>query len=106
MGLDKNNFSHCWLAIIAVVVMFNVFAISLLPESSNNVLLFMALLVNAAIYALALQGTNEAIQFLGDVENTYGSLRNAQNNSKEDWRWFIIGVFVGWVICGAELFFI
>lgn len=44
----------------------------------------------------SLQAGNEAFQFLDrNIVKNYGSLENAQANSKDDWKWWILGWFGG-----------
>jgi hypothetical protein len=45
---------------------------------------------------LLLQSMNEAFQFLDEnIVKNYGSLENAQANSRDDWKWWLLGLIGG-----------
>jgi len=95
MGTTLGINDDKWHGIIPAVVMF--LALTLLPIWMGHTQTTFILTVGVGFFFLSwLQLVNENLQFISkNLIKNYGSLKNAQKNSKNDWKWFFVGFFAG-----------
>lgn len=91
LGISYNK----WHGVIPLIIMF--LSLTLIPLIvGHSQASFLSIWAGALIVLWMLQGVNESWQFLSkDLIKTYKSLKNAQANSKDDWKWFIMGCAAG-----------
>ena len=96
-GIDNDK----WHGIIAAVVVALVF-VAVFPFLQGAVSQPVAFLLSLAIgivVAHHLQAWNEARQAISPtIPLEYGSFREFQRNSRNDWRWFWRGILISWLI--------
>jgi len=95
MGVTLGINDDKWHGIIPAVIMF--LALLLLPIWFGHTQGVFLTIVGLGVFSLSwLQLVNENLQFISkDLIKNYKSLKNAQANSKKDWKWFIVGFFAG-----------
>jgi len=110
LGIEYNKW-HCILAVIGVVGLFVIGFIDVFmplrnvwEENGLSGFVLGAIYGVSVLFVLALQGTNESVQALDDeLVQKYGSYENFQKNSRDDWKWFVLGVGIGSVLIGFFL---
>ncbi len=91
-----------WHGIFSALVMVIAIGCSgfYLEFDSLQVQFLLALLIGL-VASFALQAGNESKQALSKtIVQDYGSYENFQKNSRDDWRWWVIGVVAGTIIGG------
>ncbi len=85
-----------WHGVISAFIMvFSLVVIPLLSNLSTQAGFLLSVAI-AATVVLVLQGMNESFQANSKtVIQDYGSWENFQKNSKDDWKWTVIGMFAG-----------
>jgi len=91
LGIKYNQ----WHGVIPFVCMF--LALTVIPifvgHSQSSFLLIM---LSTSLVMWMLQGVNESWQAISkDLIKNYKSLKNFQTNSRDDWKWFIVGWIAG-----------
>lgn len=91
LGISYNK----WHGVIPAVVML--LALTLIPIwMGHSQATFLLVFFSASITLWMLQGVNESWQAISkDLIKNYKSLKNFQTNSKDDWKWFIMGWLAG-----------
>ena len=97
------RFNH-WHGILAFVVIVLVsrasweFMNPALIEANNALVGFFCWVIGLTV-ALALQGLNESLQMLSEKSiNRHGGYEGFVADSKQDWRFFVLGALLGTII--------
>jgi len=91
LGIAYNK----WHGIISALIMGVAVVLAGFVDEFSQLSLLVGIL-GGSLLAIALQGVNESIQALDkDVEKKYGSYKAFQDNSRDDWGWFIKGWIIG-----------
>lgn len=95
LGINYDQ-SHGVLAFLVFLMMFS-FVVVVMGGVEHHVVLTAYLL--ATLITILLQALNEAIQAIDpQLVKKYGSLKNFQINSRKDWRYFMLGLLVSWIV--------
>ena len=94
LGIAYNK----WHGIISALIMIAAVVSAGFIADFSRLSLLVAIL-GGTLLAVALQGVNESVQALDkDVEKKYGSCKVFQENSRDDWGWFIRGWILGTIL--------
>jgi len=99
LGIEYNM----WHGVIPAIVMPVVMVLSVIKFGASQ-LTFLLAIAALTVFLLMLQGVNESFQSLSKtIFEDYGSYESFQDNSRDDWMWFLIGWNFGTILSG--LFF-
>lgn len=88
---------HGIIAAFIVTVFFLLFFV--FYDNLNNQLKYIASILLSTNFVVLLQGVNESFQAIDNkLIKKYGSLENFQKNSKRDWKYTLLGLFLSLLI--------
>lgn len=110
LGIEYNKW-HCILAVIGIVGLFLIGFLELflpwypsLERYGLSALVVALLYFGSVIFAVAVHASYESIQANDpEVVIIYGSWKTFQDNSRDDWRWFMRGVVISSAVIGVFL---